>query len=429
MRAMHVLILGGYGFIGLEAARPLVKTHKVSALGRAPDQAARTLPGANWIKADIGRLDSPEKWGPLLAGVDVVVNASGALQDGARDNLAAVQDVAIRALIRACESAGIKRFVQVSAPGADSGATDFLRTKAVADAALKQSKLDWVILRPGLVWGRTATGGAALVRMLAATPLVQMLVLADARVQMVDIDDVSDAIIAAVEGRIGAGVDADLVEAGTRSLGDIVTAVRAWHGYPPAPRIDVPGFVGRALARGADLAGWFGWRSPLRSTSLRALERGVVGDASAWTRANGNELMSFDESLRRRSATRQDRVFARTQLLLPFIVLALSTFWIASGVIGLAQLDSAVAALNGAVVHPALFVVGGSIVDIALGAALLWRPWARAAAWGMIVVTAAYVTAGSILTPDLWADPLGPLLKPLPAAMLALVCAALLEER
>lgn len=48
---MHVLILGGYGFIGLEAARRLVETHRVSALGRAPEQAARTLPGANWIKA------------------------------------------------------------------------------------------------------------------------------------------------------------------------------------------------------------------------------------------------------------------------------------------------------------------------------------------------------------------------------------------
>lgn len=426
---MHVLILGGYGFIGLEAARRLVETHRVSALGRAPEQAARTLPGANWIKADIARLVSPEKWGPLLAGVDVVVNASGALQDGARDNLAAVQDVAIRALIRACESAGVRRFVQISASGADAGATDFLRTKAMADAALKQSRLDWVILRPGLVWGRTASGGTALVRMLAATPLVQMLVLAGARVQMVDIDDVSEAIAAAVEGKIEAGVDADLVEAAPRTLGEIVAAVRAWHGYPPAPHIDVPGFIGRALARGADLASWLGWRSPLRSTSLRALERGVVGDGSVWARASGRPLMSFDASLRRRPATRQDRVFARTQLLLPFMVLALSGFWIASGVIGLTQLDGAVAALNGAVVHPGLFVVGGSIIDIALGAALLWRPWARAAAWGMIAVTAAYVVAGSVLTPHLWADPLGPLLKPLPAAILALVCAALLEER
>jgi uncharacterized protein YbjT (DUF2867 family) len=427
---MRILVVGGYGLIGLEATRRLARSHQVNALGRSPEQAARTLPEATWVKADIARLDTPEKWAPLLVGVDAVVNASGALQDGVRDNLTAVQDVAIRALIRACETVGVKRFVQISAPGADgAGVTDFLRTKALADAALKQSRLDWVILRPGLVWGRTASGGTALVRMLAALPLVQILILADARVQMVDIDDVSDAIAAAVDGKIEARVDADLVEAAPSTLGEIVAKVRAWHGYPTATRIDAPGFVGRLLARGADLAGWLGWRSPLRSTSLRALERGVVGDASAWTRASGMGLIGFDESLQRRPATRQDRVFARTQLLLPFIVLVLSAFWIVSGAIGLAQQDEAVAALNGAVSNPVMFVVTGSIVDIALGVALLWRPWARRATWGMIVVTAVYVMASSILTPHLWADPLGPLLKALPGAMLALVCAALLEER
>ena len=85
--------------------------------------------------------------------------------------------------------------------------------------------------------------------------------------------------------------------------------------------------------------------------------------------------------------------------------------------------------MDHALANPAAFVLIGSTIDIALGLALLWRPWARAAAWGMIVVTATYLIAGSIFTPYLWADPLGPLVKPIPAAILALVCAALLEER
>lgn len=427
---MHVLILGGYGFIGLEATRRLVQAHRVSALGRSPERGPRILPEAAWIKVDIARLDTPEKWASLLAGVDVVVNASGALQDGARDNLAAVQDVAIRALIRASETAGVKRFVQISAPGVGADATtDFLRTKAAADSALKQSQLDWVILRPGLVWGRTATGGTALVRMLAATPGLQPLVLADARVQMVDIDDVSDAIVAAVDNRIAAGVDADLVEVAPRTLTEIVARVRAWHGYPPAPRVDVPNLVGRVIARMADLAGWLGWRSPLRTTSLRALERGVTGDASTWARVRGAAPASFEESLRRRPATRQDRVFARTQLLLPLIVICLSAFWIASGLIGLWRIELASSVLNGAVNDPRLFVIAGALADIALGAALLWRPWARAACAGMIALTAAYLAAGTWLTQHLWSDPLGPFVKTLPAALLAFVCAALLEER
>lgn len=431
MHAMHVLILGGYGLIGLEAARRLASAHRLTALGRARAHGKRVLPEAAWIGADIATLDTPEKWAPLLAGIDVVVNASGALQDGARDDLAAVQDGAIRALIAACESAGVKRFVQISAPGAAADAnTAFLRTKASADAALKQSRLAWVILRPGLVWARTASGGTALVRTLAAAPLAQPLLLAEARVQMVDIDDVSAAIAASVEGAIPAGTDAALVEDTPRTLGGIIAAVRAWHGFAPARwRIEAPGWIGAGLARCADLAGWLGWRTPLRTTALRALAAGVLGDGAAWRAAGGAPIAPFEDALKRHPATRQDRVFARMQLVLPLIVLCLAGFWIASGLIGLAQREAAAGVIAGAVAAPQLFVIGGAVADIALGLALLWRPWARAACWGMIALTGAYLIAGTMLTPHLWADPLGPFVKTLPGAVLALVCAALLEER
>lgn len=397
----------------------------MAALGRDSAFGERVLTGARWIEADIARLDTPEKWAPLLAGVDVVVNASGALQDSARDNLTAVQDRAIRALVAACERTDVKRFVQISAPGADAAsATGFLRTKAAADAALKASALTWVILRPGLVWGRTAAGGTALVRMLSAFPLVQPLVLAGAHVQMADIDDVAAAIVAAVAGDIAAGADIDLVEPAPRTLADIVEQVRAWHGFAPAAaRIEVARAIGGLIARLADLASWLGWRSPLRTTSLRALEQGVIGDASGWPTA------TFRESLKRRPATRQDRLFARMQLLLPLAVLTLSAFWIASGLIGLTRSEAAGAVLAGRTEHAASLVLIGALADIALGLALLWRPWARAACFGMIALTGAYLVAGTLLTPHLWADPLGPLVKTLPAALLALVCAALLEER
>jgi hypothetical protein len=44
-------------------------------------------------------------------------------------------------------------------------------------------------------------------------------------------------------------------------------------------------------------------------------------------------------------------------------------------------------------------------------------------------VTVLYIAAGSVLRPDLWVDPLGPLLKAIPILMLTFIAAALTEDR
>jgi len=47
----------------------------------------------------------------------------------------------------------------------------------------------------------------------------------------------------------------------------------------------------------------------------------------------------------------------------------------------------------------------------------------------MLIVSAAYLAGGTILTPGLWLDPLGPFVKVLPSMVLAGVAIAILEER
>ena len=115
---MHVLVLGGYGLVGLPAVRKLVEAeHRVTGLGRSAGSARITHPDATWIERDIARLTHPEDWLPILAGIDAVVNCSGALQDSGRDTLQALQSDAMKALFEACQAAGIGRVVQVSAAG------------------------------------------------------------------------------------------------------------------------------------------------------------------------------------------------------------------------------------------------------------------------------------------------------------------------
>ena len=62
-----------------------------------------------------------------------------------------------------------------------------------------------------------------------------------------------------------------------------------------------------------------------------------------------------------------------------------------------------------------------STMDIALGIAVCYRPWCRLASLATVAASAAYLIGASVLAPELWADPLGPLVKILPAAALGLV--------
>ena len=433
-RAMRVLILGAYGFVGRAITRhALARGYDVVGVGRSMRAARRTFPGLNWVSVDISTLTHSSDWYPVLAGCDAVINASGALQSGAKDDVTAVQSHAVTALIEACERRSISRFVQISAPGASASAsTEFMRSKAIADTRLAGSTLDWVILRPGLIFGPNAYGGTAALRAIASVPLVQPVVYGDSIVRTVGIEDVATIAIHALCETLPARSDLDLVSRDTRSIRELLLALRRWLGFsPPLKVVDVPPWIAKCSAYGADALGQLGWRSPLRSTALRVLSDGVEGDASALEAISTCQLTEFDQLLEEQPATLQERWFARSFLLLPFLIATLAVFWTASGLIAIFQVERAAAVLTG-VVQPMLaqiLVVTGSVVDVALGVGVLVRDLAPAACIGMILCTAVYLVAGSFLTPWLWLDPLGVFLKSVPTLMLAMITYVLLEDR
>ena len=224
----------------------------------------------------------------------------------------------------------------------------------------------------------------------------------------------------------------DLLEEQGHSLAVIVAALRAGLGFAPARLVEWPLPLFRLCFRLGDLAGWLGWRSPMRTTALIQIEGGISGDPHPWIEAMGRPLRSLPETLAALPSSVQERWFARLFLLKPMIIVTLASFWLASGLIGLWQREAAEAVLVTRGTSPWLagtFVLAGAFLDIVLGAAMLRQRTMALAAFSMIAVTAGYLVAGTVLTPDLWADPLGPFVKTLPAALLALVALAIREGR
>ncbi|OED50606.1 SDR family oxidoreductase [Leisingera sp. S232] len=429
----RVLVLGAYGFIGTEVVGALQAVGvNVTGFGRSTQQAARVLPGVSFMQGDLLQMRRPGDWAPYLRDVDAVVNCAGLLQDSTAGELETVHHMAVAALGQACAERSIP-VVQVSAAGAGPEAgTEFMRSKGRGDAALRASGVAVWILRPGLVIGQGAYGGTRLLRMLAAVPLVQPIALANAPVQCIGMADLAAAVTAALQETLPQGTY-DLVEDQPHSLEDVVAETRNWLGFAPSKLVlQVPACLLPPVAACADALGRLGWRSPLRSTAIAEIRSGVCGNPAPYRAAVGQGVAPLQAIYQSLQSGREQRLDARMALLMPIAVAVLSTFWLASGLIGFWQLEAAAKVLTAAGwsgLIAKFSVLFWSLADIVLGLAILWRPWAARACLGMAAVSLIYLGAASAVTPQIWADPMGPLVKVLPGLMLALITHQLLEER
>ena len=428
-----MLLLGASGLIGSAvAARLRGESHEVVGVARAVDIAARRVPVARWLELDLRDMLRPQDWLPHLTGVEAVVNCAGALQDSLRDSVGRVHRDAPSALWRACEQAGVARVVQISAIGVDRGGpTAFSRTKQQGDAALAASGLDWVILRPSVVVGAAAYGGTALFRGLAALPFLPRI--ADAGpIDVVQLDDVAETVARLLRPGAPSRVALELAGPERLAFPDIIAAYRHWLGWRPAREIPVPAFLLALAWRTGDAIAWLGWRPPLRSTSRRELVRGATGDPGPWTRLTGIQPTSLAEALAAWPASVQERWFARLFLLKPLAIGVFALFWLVTGLISLGPgrepAVAMMAAASGAGwAEPA--VLGGALLDIAIGLSMMFRRTARVALLAALAATLLYLLLGTLLAPGLWADPLGPMMKLLPILVFNLLCLAILDER
>jgi hypothetical protein len=315
----------------------------------------------------------------------------------------------------------------------DRGAlTDFSRTKAEGDAALAARDLDWVILRPSVVVGRQAYGGGALFRGLAALPLLPSNPDAGP-LDIVQLQDVVETVARMVQPDAPAQVALELAGPERLTFEEVVAAYRRWLGWKPARIVSAPPILMRLAYRVGDLIGKLGWRPPIRSTARREIVRGAVGDAGEWKRATGIEPRSLTAALASEPAGVQERWFSRLYLLKPLAIGTFAFFWLLTGIISLGPgFDHAERLMRlggaGPLLSP-LSVIAGGVVDIIVGLAILYRPTTKIALWAAIALSAFYVVAGTLLLPELWADPLGPMMKIWPIFAFNLLCLAILDER
>lgn len=168
---MNILVIGATGGTGQAIVREaLAKGHTVSALVRSREKAAPLLPGANLEEGDAR---DPAAMGRAMKGCKAVISALGSRKISLFKEVTVMSE-ATKTLVNAMKKQRVSRLVCITGLGAGDSAGHggfvydrlikpiVLRTiyedKDRQEEVIKNSRLDWVIVRPTVLKDKPATG-------------------------------------------------------------------------------------------------------------------------------------------------------------------------------------------------------------------------------------------------------------------------------
>lgn len=405
---MKILVCGANGFLGHHLCSTLVAAgHEVVRGVRVPAHAQdRAIDYAHDVHV--------QDWMPRLVGIDAVINAVGILHEDRAQRFDAIHRDAPIALFKACELAGIRRVIQISALGGtvEAAFTPYLHSKRQADAHLMQMDLDWSILRPSLVVGVDG-GSSRFFRMLASLPVIGLPGRGEQRLQPVHVDDVCAAVTRLLHSPSITRTIVDAVGPAAMSYREMLQAYRETMRLPPAIWLPIPMCLMFGLARAASCLP----QRLISADSLHMLEQGSVGNSTDFSSLLGRAPKGASTWF---AGLAPDMLLAQAAAGwgMPLLRVALALVWLVTGVLslGIYPVEQSLALLSEVGlrgVPAAATLYAAALLDLGFGVATLLAPgrWL----WRLqMFLIAAYTVIITIFLPEYWLHPFGPVLKNIP---------------
>ena len=151
MPGKSIFITGGSGFVGSAVIGELVERgHDIYALTR---NKPIDRPNVTTFRGDLHDPDMLYGGMSMADGVDVV-HLVGIIREAGGQTFESVHVEGTAQVIEAAKDAGVRRFIYLSALGAKPDSPSrYSSTKFAAEELVRQSGLDWVILRPSVIHG------------------------------------------------------------------------------------------------------------------------------------------------------------------------------------------------------------------------------------------------------------------------------------
>lgn len=194
-----ILITGATGYIGQHLVRRLVvQGERPRCLVRDPRKAQRLFPGAD-LEIVQGDTTDPASLAEAVKGVETIVHTAFMTADrkegpGNRYDETNVQGTGH--LIAAAESAGVQRMIELSGLGTKPDKPgSYMQGRYLAEQRLKESQLDWTILRPSVLFGKDAPFIKGLSELIEHSPVVPLIGGGKVMFQPIYVEDVVSVIM------------------------------------------------------------------------------------------------------------------------------------------------------------------------------------------------------------------------------------------
>ncbi|MEM7210866.1 MAG: complex I NDUFA9 subunit family protein [Pseudomonadota bacterium] len=272
-----VTIIGGSGFVGRYITQRMARRGwRVRVACRRPNEALFVKPygSVGQVEPVQCNIRDEASTRAVIAGADVVVNCVGVLWEDGRNTFDACQADGAARVARLASEEGARRVVHISAIGADAdSASQYARSKADGEDAVRAAHSDTVILRPSVIFG-TEDGFfnqfATLARFSPIIPIVG----ADTCFQPVWVEDVADAAARAICGEAAAGT----YELGGPRVATFRECIELTLQITRRRRliIDLPVFIASIEAWFLEKSAWIGIKPLLTRDQIKLLQHDNV---------------------------------------------------------------------------------------------------------------------------------------------------------
>ena len=289
---MRIFLAGGTGFVGGHVRKALLaRGHSIRLLVHRRGAAGE--PGVEEFEGDATLLPS---FVAAASGFDAVINLIGIIREfpGRGVTFERLHVEATRNLISAARTAGVRRYLQMSALGSRADAsTGYFRSKFRAEEEVRRSGLDHTIFRPSIIYGPKDDFVNKLARLLRGLPA--MPVIGDGEYQLAPIsaDDVARCFADALEKPETAGKTFELCGPDRMSYNALLDSIARVIGRKGVLKVKNPLALMRLVVPVLQGFSFF----PITTDQIEMLVQGNVCDGS-WRTAFDFEPVRFEDGIR-----------------------------------------------------------------------------------------------------------------------------------